>query len=112
MGCALSLGMSTTKKAPKLTAAQRAMLTRMAGAPLGYELCPGGYPNAGRDAASWWRTVDVLVRRGFVRAQSHEATITPAGRAALDPIGEWGPADDVGDGDDSEPRNTLDGSEP
>lgn len=68
----------------KLTETQRGMLRRLAALPPGrWELCPGGYPDAGRDASGWYRTATILHERGLAKLEGQVLTITRAGRAAV-----------------------------
>jgi hypothetical protein len=48
----------------RITPAQRRFLRRLA--TVGESLVPGGYPEAGRDASNWYRTVAILERLGLV----------------------------------------------
>lgn len=62
----------------KLSETQKNFLLRLA--KTDYELPPGGYVEAGRDASRWWRTARVLKRHGFVTTRGQHAQITDTGR--------------------------------
>jgi hypothetical protein len=61
----------------KLSEAQKAMLRALE---RGDSFAPWGFRGAGRASSAWYRTVDVLVRRGLAIRQRNMACITEAGR--------------------------------
>jgi len=71
--------MSQTTNNTKLSETQMAALHRLAVST--FEVVPNGYSTAGRDAARWWRTMEILAKAGLARQRPGVAafSITKAG---------------------------------